>query len=229
MSIAKIKKKIKEQIATSGLSPIYQIDLFNFLLEFGKWLKANRPGVKFEKRYDLYRYINDQIVKNGPVDYFEFGVCEGNSIRDWVTLNQHGESRFYGFDTFEGLPEKWKTFTGFIDKGSFSAYGKIPKIDDSRVKFSKGLFQTTLPGFLDNFTIQNRLIINCDADLYTSTLYVLATMNYLIVPGSIIIFDEFSTMEEFKAFRDFTKSFKRNYKSLATADRFFLRTAIEFV
>lgn len=229
MSFSEIRKRIKERFATSGLSPSYRIELLNLLLEFGRWLAANEFKVTFESRYDLYRYINNEIVQNGPIDYLEFGVAEGGSMRDWVQLNQHEASRFFGFDTFEGLPEDWKVFTQVLPKGSYSAGGKIPEINDPRVKFIKGLFQTSLPEFLKSFSANNRLIINCDADLYTSTLYVLANLNYIIIPGTIVILDEFSTMHEFKAFRDFTHSFMRNYKLLAAAERFYLRAAIEFV
>lgn len=229
MSFSKIRKNIKERFATSGLSPSYRVELLNLFLEFGKWLETNELSVTFETRYDLYHYLNNEIVKNGPIDYLEFGVADGKSMRDWVQLNQHKASRFFGFDTFEGLPESWKVFTGPIGKGAYSAGGKIPEINDPRVEFIKGLFQATLPNFLEGFTVHNRLVINCDADLYTSTLYVLANLNYLIVPETIVIFDEFSTMEEFRAFRDFTESFKRDYKPVATAERFYLRTAIEFV
>jgi hypothetical protein len=228
MSFSRIRKSIKERFATSGLSPSYRIELLNLFLEFGKWLETHELRVTFETRCDLYQYINTEIVKNGPIDYLEFGVAHGKSMRDWVQLNQHEASRFFGFDTFEGLPEGWKVFTGPIAKGSYSAEGKIPEINDPRVNFIKGLFQATLPNFLEGFTVHNRLVINCDADLYTSTLYVLANLNYLIVPGTIVIFDEFSTMEEFRAFRDFTQSFRRDYEPVATAERFFLRTAIEF-
>jgi O-methyltransferase len=229
MRFSEIRKKIKERFTKSGLGPSYRIELLNLLLEFGKWLETNEFKVTFESRYDLYQYINNEIIKNGSIDYLEFGVAEGNTMRDWVNLNQHEASRFFGFDTFEGLPEDWKVFTKVLPKGTFSAGGKIPKINDPRVKFIKGLFQTTLPDFLKDFTAKSRLIINCDADLYTSTLYVLATLNHLIVPGSIVVFDEFSTMQEFRAFRDFTQSFMRNYKLLAVAERFYLRAAIEFV
>ena len=43
--------------------------------------------------------------------------------------------KIYGFDTFEGLPEKWGAFSaGDMESG-------IPKTDDSRCAFIKGLFQ----------------------------------------------------------------------------------------
>lgn len=229
MGFAEIKKRIKERFATSGLSPSYRVEVLNLLLEFGKWLEDNEFGVTFASRYDLYEYVNHEIVANAPIDYLEFGVYKGASMEYWVQLNRHPNSRFFGFDTFEGLPGDWKVFTQVISKGTFDAGGKPPEIDDPRVKFVKGLFQVTLPGFLESFTAKNRLVINCDADLYTSTLYVLASLNQLLVPGSIVIFDEFSTVHEFRAFRDFTQSFMRNYRLLAAAERFYLRVAMEFV
>jgi O-methyltransferase len=229
VKLSHIKKKIKERFTTSGLSPSYRIEALNILLEFGKWLERHEFKVKFESRYDLYKYLNNEIVKNAPIDYLEFGVWYGKSIKHWTELNQDPNSRFFGFDTFEGLPEDWKVFTQVLPKGTFSAEGKIPEINDPRVQFIKGLFQTTLPDFLKSFTVNNQLIINCDADLYTSTLYVLASLNPFMVPGTIVIFDEFFTVHEFRAFRDFTQSFMRNYRLLATAERFYLRVAMEFI
>jgi O-methyltransferase len=228
MRFPDIPKMIKERFATSGLGPSHRIEVLNLLLELGKWLEDNKFEVRFKSRYEMYDYINNEIVKNGAIDYLEFGVWYGRSIKYWAQLNRDLNSRFFGFDTFEGLPEDWKVFTQVLPKGTFSAEGKIPEIDDQRVKFIKGYFQATLPDFLKNFTVNNQLIINCDADLYTSTLYVLASLNQLMTPGTIVIFDEFSIVNEFRAFRDFTQSFMRNYRLLATAERFYLRVAMEF-
>ncbi len=220
---------LRERFTTCGLKPSYRVEILNLLLEFGQWLKKNEFKVTFESRYDLYQYINNQVVKNAPIDYLEFGVWYGRSIEYWAQLNSAPNSRFFGFDTFEGLPEEWKYFIKILPKGTYSAGGKIPELNDPRVKFIKGCFQTTLPDFLKSFSIGNPLVINCDADLYTSTLFVLASMNPFMAPGSIVIFDEFSTVHEFRAFRDYTQSFMRNYNLLAAAERFYLRVAIEFV
>ena len=229
MKASNFKKSIKERFATCGLGPSYRLEAFNLLLELGKWLENNEFKVVFESRYDLYQYINNDIIKHAPIDYLEFGVWKGASMRHWVGLNQNPTSRFFGFDTFEGLPEDWKLFTTVLPKGTFSAETKIPEINDPRVKFVKGLFQAVLPDFLKSFAVENQLIINCDADLYTSTLYVLASLDQLMTPGTIVIFDEFSTVDEFRAFRDYAGSFKREYKLLGAAERFYLRVAMEFV
>ncbi|RME41141.1 MAG: macrocin O-methyltransferase [Caldilineae bacterium] len=225
-----LTKTIKEQFATSGLKPSARLEVLNLLLELGQWLKKHKVDVSFQTRNELYDYLNRQIIGNSqPIDYLEFGVWYGRSIAYWSSINRHPDSRFFGFDTFEGLPENWRTFTTVLPSGTFSAKGKLPDVEDSRVSFVKGLFQETLPAFLADFQPAHRLVVNCDADLYTSTLFVLATLNPVLIPGSIVIFDEFSTVHEFRAFRDFTQSFMRRYRVLASADRFYLRMALEFL
>ena len=37
--------------------------------------------------------------------FLEFGVFEGNSIQ---TISKNTDNIVYGFDSFEGLPEKWR-------------------------------------------------------------------------------------------------------------------------
>src|SRR6266545_4942707 len=79
-----------------------------------------------------------------PIDYLEFGVYEGVSIRYFAERHRDPESRFVGFDTFSGLPENWREF----GPGHFDVNGRVPSIKDSRVSFVPGLFQDTLPTFL---------------------------------------------------------------------------------
>jgi hypothetical protein len=112
--------------------------------------------------------------------------------------------------------------------GSFSTNGKTPDIDDKRVCFIKGYFQESLPEFLATFKKKaDRLIIHLDADLYTATLFVLTSLNDLIEPQTIIIFDEFfSVNHEFSAFLDYTSSFAKKYKVLAMT-KFYKEVAIE--
>ncbi len=141
-------------------------------------------------REDLYRYISAKYLAEArqPVDYFEFGVFEGESIKYWADLNRHAESRFFGFDSFEGLPEAWNRDN---PAGFYSAHGKLPETDDRRIEFIVGWFQKSMPAFLAAYQPKNPLVIHSDSDLYSSTLYSLTAMNAYMVPGTIIIFDEF--------------------------------------
>jgi O-methyltransferase len=84
----------------------------------------------------------------------------------------HPDSTFVGFDTFEGLPEMW----GPWPKGSFTADGETPDIVDPRCSFVKWLFQDTLPGWLSGREFPGRTLVHLDADLYSSTLVVLAQL-----------------------------------------------------
>ena len=164
---------------------------------------------EFVTRDALYK----AIVPREAITYLEFGVWQGASIEHWSTLNTSVNSRFYGFDTFDGLPEDWDASH---PKGAFTTLGAMPRIEDSRVSFVKGLFQDTLRGFLTNFQIPNRLIVNVDCDIYSATLFVLGTLDRYFSPGTIIIFDDFYSMShEFKAFYDYERSFGRRWKAIA--------------
>ena len=178
-----------------------------------EWLEKNPSPIFFERRHDLYQYINDTLIDDQPIDYLEFGVSKGTTLTQWLKLNKNKESRFFGFDTFEGLPESFDLIRHMEPKGSFTNYGECPKIEDSRLSFIKGLFQEKLPKFLNSYVPKNRLIIYNDSDLYTSSLYILTRLNDLLKAGSIIIFDEFfCSSHEFQAFYDYYKSFHRSYK-----------------
>ena len=42
------------------------------------------------------------------------------------------------------------------------------------------------------FDSRSRLVVNNDSDLYSSTLFTLASLNMLLVPGAVLILDDFS-------------------------------------
>ena len=121
------------------------------------------------------------------------------------------KSRFFAFDTFQGLPEDW----GTKGKGYFSTKGKLPSISDERCHYEVGLFQETLYKFLEKYTLDRKMIIHLDADLYTSTLFLLTTLSPKLKKGDILIFDEFNVaMHEFRAFCDFISAYNFSYRIL---------------
>lgn len=200
---------------------------FLYLSRLSKWAAKNRkveyndfPSKwNYEKRYPLYKWVLDseQLV-NAPVNYLEFGVAAGQSFKWFLQQNTNPDSSFAGFDTFTGLPEDF----GVYKKGAFNANTEVPQINDARGRFYQGLFQQTLPGFLQSFDKSKRNIIMMDADLYSATLYVLSSIAPYLKRDDIIFFDEFAVpTHEFKAFDDFVQSYYVNLKLIAAANNYY--------
>lgn len=207
------RKKIKNFIPNSDLLRMISYAPLINDFDFSK-------STFFENRELLYNFLFENYIlpQKKHINYLEFGVFKGASIKEWLNLDNNSLSRFYGFDTFTGLPEKWKFADGVLEAGHFSTDGQTPITDDKRVVFIKGLFQDTLYHFLKENEINesSTLVIHNDSDLYTSTHFCLAVLNTKIKSGSIIIFDEFSSpMEEMRAFLDYVNSFRRQYKIIA--------------
>lgn len=61
-----------------------------------------------------------------------------------------------------------------------------------------------------------------DADLFTSTIYVLTSLAPYIRKGDIIIFDEFNVPNhEFLAYKIFTDSFNVKFRLIGAVNNFF--------
>lgn len=180
-----------------------------------KGADAFHMDFEYKDRKVFYRYLNSRFVMREPIDYCEFGVSGGQSFRDWLALNKNPGSRFYGFDSFEGLPEHWHTDA---PEGAYTTRGKIPETGDPRAEFVVGLFQDTVEEFSNSFQPRNRLVLHMDADLYSSTLYCLMNFNRHIRPGTIILFDEFNARgytDEFAALQDYCRACYRDYRFIA--------------
>lgn len=172
----------------------------------------------YSRRYNLYEAIGQQEeLFRQPIDYLEFGVAGGYSFKWWLKNNSHPSSRFFGFDTFEGLPEKW----GAFEKGSMAYTLDSLGINDPRAGFYKGLFQQTLIPFLEKYENRNRRLIHIDSDLFSSALFVMTQLYRFLKPGDILLFDEFAVpRHEFFAFKIFTESFYIDYEVIGAANNY---------
>lgn len=181
------------------------------------WKATRLVGVPtFQNREKMYDFLNAKLLSSCPIDYLEFGVYKGESIKYFSRINTSPSSRFFGFDTFTGLPSDWDDFGRRLKKATFDTGGNTPESDDPRLLFVKGLFQETLPSFLREFSQRNQLVIHNDSDLYSATLYVLTIANAIIKPGTLVIFDEFySVLHEFKALEDYCDAYLREYEVVA--------------
>ena len=180
-------------------------------LEVGHWMKSHgfHTPNRFEKRRELFHQIAEKVGRK-KVLYLEFGVASGASMRYWSSLLSNPASCLHGFDTFEGLPEDWRLGDS---RGAYTANGRTPEISDPRVKFFKGLFQSTLPNYV--LPDHEHLIINIDCDLYSSASFVLNSLADHIHPGTYIYFDEFSDPQnELRAFHDCLTATKKQFSLL---------------
>jgi tetratricopeptide (TPR) repeat protein len=128
----------------------------------------------------------------------EFGVRHGNTLRQIAAL---AKQPAHGFDSFEGLPEAWHDEA----KGSYSTRGVLPQMP-ANVTLHPGWFDATLPTFLAQHDGPARLI-NIDCDIYSSTKTVLELLASRIVPGTVLVFDEYIgnaqwREDEYKAFQE---------------------------
>lgn len=145
----------------------------------------------------------------------EFGVWKGGSIS---MIHEHlPEWDIYGFDSFEGLPEKWRD--GF-DANSFTLDGNIPTLHKD-IKLIKGWFNETLPIWLQEQNSNKPIgLLHIDCDLYSSTKTIFDTIGHLITHKTVIVFDEFLHYPDYEkhemlAFYEFLQKYHYDFYLLA--------------
>lgn len=213
------------------IMPAHLLKFFAYMAELSKWISKHKKVCKndfytrkfdYKKRELLYEQVITDCELDTNIDYLEFGVSKGVSFKWWLSRIKNPNARFYGFDTFTGLPEAWGPFK----KGDMDNGDNPPEINDDRHEFYQGLFQQTLLPFLSKYKSDRRKVIHMDADIYSATLYVLTLITPFIKAGDILFFDEFNVpLHEFKAFNEWSKSFYVDYEVLGGVNNFY-QTAI---
>jgi len=151
-------------------------------IDLGVWYQQFEKVTVVPDRLELLK-IGSSILGNDFV-YLEFGVAWGDSLKPIIQFaNERDLVEIHGFDTFEGLPEPHH---GQIIEGSFTQNGVIPDLPN--VIFHKGNFTDTFLGNEDY--LRRRLFLMCDADLFSSTTYILQTVAPSLKAGDLIYFDD---------------------------------------
>jgi hypothetical protein len=137
---------------------------------------------------DPLKYIFKEMkYKHKPNTlWLEFGVFKGKSIN---YISSFTKDKVYGFDSFEGLPENW---VSGLPQGTFNLHGKLPKVNPN-VVLIKGWFDKTLTPFIQEHILPKKKkisFLHLDADLYSSTRYVLDQLKYHLDDDCIVVFDE---------------------------------------
>jgi hypothetical protein len=158
-------------------------------------------------------FINSINKVNVDGLFLEFGVYTGGTINDIASIA--ADKPIFGFDSFQGLPEKWDNMPRGIFKIDY-----LPKVRNN-VKLVKGMFEDTLKPFLHEHS-EKVAFIHMDAALYSSTKYVLFTLaeNNRLQRGTVIQFDELFNYNdwwdegEYKALVDLVRQFDIRFKYL---------------
>lgn len=146
-------------------------------------------------------------------DYYEFGLFRGYTFlsaqRAADELGLTG-TRFYGFDSFKGLPPvvgadrpepgrtPLQTFDGHFFEGQYACSRRQVErslsargFDWSRAALIEGFYNESLtPELKERFPFRPAAVVLFDCDLYSSTRDAMAWMDDLLRPGSVLLFDD---------------------------------------
>lgn len=171
-----------------------------------------------ENIQEYFKYILKDIKQENKL-FLELGVFTG--FTSWIIANHIKGNKLYGFDTFTGLPEDWKTSNGNVlfPKNTFDTGFGVPH-SEKNVEFIQGLVEDTLPAFLSQKNIPVKFV-HLDLDLYNATKVSLLNLYKYLDTESIVVLDDvynFPNYEEFaiKAFVDTLDNSKFNITPIAT-------------
>jgi hypothetical protein len=175
-----------------------------------------------------YQYIKQQIInaygEHKYNNFYQFGVFTCRSMVDMAKMAQEGNmniDKFYGFDSFEGLPDDQENMYEIIKaygiddwrKGQYSGaeWFGVNNADEALVA-SRNLLENFIPkdklvlvkGYWENvltdelFTEHKMgpaLYIDIDGDIYHSALHALdfCFRNGIIQKGTLIGYDDWGT------------------------------------
>jgi hypothetical protein len=166
-------------------------------------------AARFEHKQD---YL-DHAIAARSIDglVLEFGVATGATVNHIAAATS---GPVFGFDVFTGLPEDWRP--GY-PAGSFRRTD-LPAVRDN-VALIVGLFEETLPGFVDSHPGPVSLL-HVDCDLYSSTKTIFRYLGHRIVKDTIILFDEYLNypgwqQHEFKAFQEYITWSGQSYEYIS--------------
>lgn len=173
---------------------------------------------KMLAHYELYRRIVGL-----PGEILEFGVYKGASLIRFATFRNLLENSYsrkiVGFDAFGEFPREsinLQTDLDFIS--SFESAGgdgldvseveqivNLKKFDN--VNLIKGNILQTLPNFLEKNSALRISLLHLDMDVKEPTEYVLKQLFSRMVPGGIIVLDDYGTVQgESLAIDEFVKA-----------------------
>lgn len=179
-----------------------------------------RTVPNFKCDYDLHEWVVDTQLGQGMVHHavvMEFGVATGRTLNHFARLMPN--RYIHGFDSFQGLPEDW---TSRMPKGFFKR-NKLPQVAWN-CELYVGWFDETIKTWKLKYADTPIMLLHVDCDLYSSTQTILTELRKNIVPGTVIIFDEYMNypgwqQDEYRAWQEFVTTNKIKYEYIGRVSR----------
>ena len=167
--------------------------------------------------YHVKAEVRTRAFEHARVDGFvaEYGVDQGKSFIQ--ICNYFQPEAVFGFDAFAGLPNGGVWPGNVAHQGQFNHGGQIRFDVPKNGTIINGWFNDTLPGF--DYKKPVAQFIHIDCDVYSSTVDVFNTLRGKIVPGTVIVFDDYCNytgwrVGEWKAWQEFVQKQNLNYEYL---------------
>lgn len=142
--------------------------------------------VTVDRCFILYQFAKLSTQKDGEIA--EVGVYKGGTAR--MIAKSCPEKTFHLFDTFSGMPESQRD-VDFHQQGEFAdtSLESVKRFlkDCQNVEFHPGLFPQTING------VKNKTFcyVHVDVDIYPSVKSCLEFFYPRLVPGGIMLFDDY--------------------------------------
>jgi O-methyltransferase len=175
---------------------------------FESLISGGRTLVSKDRLWKIYQYSHTVQTLLG--DVAEFGVYKGGTLK--MLAGIFPEDNIYAFDTFEGIP-----FSGEFDnhhkQGDFSDTDLDSVkafVGSPNVIYHKGLFSE----FMRFDDERKYKFVHVDCDVYSSVIEACLYFTPRMVPGGVIIFDDYGFPTCLGA-RKAVDSFFKDCRSLA--------------
>jgi hypothetical protein len=169
------------QIEQRARRDIYAAGQWDAVLSSARFARRVMPAVPvFAEPLETLAYALEIAPPEGMV--LEFGVSGGRTLQ--VLARARNGRGVYGFDSFQGLPEDWRST---VRAGAYKVETP-PTIEGAELII--GMFASTLPSFLAEH-VGPLALVHMDADLYSATESVLGHIGPRLHTGTVIVFDEY--------------------------------------
>ena len=178
-----------------------------FMYENGFYLTSQPYRIgNLLAHYEMY-----QMITNFPGGVLELGVFKGASLIQWATfrelLENENSRKIIGFDTFGEFPDvravegdkkfvkDWnETFQGeFLSEDELLKSLKLKNFKN--IELVKGDICKTLPDYLKKNAQMKLALLHIDTDVYEPGRIGLELLYDRVIPGGLIVFDDYGVVE----------------------------------